>query len=109
MKKLIWLLSLIIACTVVNAQEKNKNQTQSHQVKTVKEAIKMIKGKIVDVRNGNNTVITSKVDIYGTVVSLDGTLSFKDGHKDKLNEGDVILENGTVLKEASQTFTDPGK
>jgi len=112
MKKLLFLaITIFFAVSVSYAQEGTAPSAPAKSTKAkpavLKECVKVIKGKVYDVRDGKNVLVTTSVNINGTQIFADGTMQFKDGHTDVLKEGDCVLTDGSVLRDSSGTFREP--
>jgi hypothetical protein len=107
MKALMILITVVFYFTAANGQETPKKTAAGKEDKELKIVIKMQGGKVFESKNGKDTPLAKPVDINGIRVNTDGTLAFKDGHNEVLKDGDVILENGLVLRDGGQSYTDP--
>jgi len=92
MKKMLAMLVAVFAVVLVHAQ----NADQGHK-KMMKDCIMMKDGKVVQMKDGNSTDVTSDVTLSnGTVVSADGTVKTKDGKTSKLKDGDCVYMSGKM-------------
>ena len=100
-KKLIVLIAAFVFTGTVFAQDYNKTQstTQTQQDKMKKDndkAVVMKGGKVYDVREGKNILITSNITVGSSTVMPDGTVKMKDGTTAMLKDGDCVRADGTV-------------
>jgi len=105
---MIVMIAALLYAPAAMAQQKPDKSAKNTEEKELKVVVKMQGGKVYETRDGKDILVTAQLNVNGTLVKNDGTLVYKDGHKDVLKEGDVILENGLVLRDAGQTFTEPG-
>lgn len=93
MKKMLAMLVAVFAVVLINAQDTH----HAHKNTMKKDCIMMKDGKVVQMKDGTTTDVTSDVTLSnGTVVSADGTVKTKDGKTHMLKDGDCVYMNGKM-------------
>ncbi len=98
MKKAFISLFAITLTLGVFAQDSTMNKmTPKHNMQN-HEGIIMKNGKLLMMKNGQTTQLTSDLTLdNGTVVMANGTVKAKDGSTTTLKEGDYISMDGTTM------------
>ena len=111
MKKLMVIVSAVLLSSLMSyAQDSqtdySKNQaTPATDHPMMKDGVKMKDGKVWLMKDGNKTEVLTEVNLGTTKVDSKGNVTFKDGTKTILKEGDHVRMDGTVGRASDKTKT----
>ncbi|MDB5282205.1 MAG: hypothetical protein JWO06_1280 [Bacteroidota bacterium] len=102
MKKLIAIAAcccVLSAATVMPVVSYAQESKMDSKMKDKDGSAKMVDGKMMLMKNGSWTAMTSDVTMgNGTKVKTDGTVVMKDGKTKTLKNGDCVKPDGMVKK-----------
>ncbi|MDX5346590.1 MAG: hypothetical protein LPJ89_11645 [Hymenobacteraceae bacterium] len=104
--KSIATLALSFCCLAVAAQDKpvkSKDRTSTQvlspeRLNQLGDGYIMYEGKVMQVKNGKAVAVEKDMVLTdGTKIMRDGSISYKDGRKARLNDGDFVSMEGRVM------------
>jgi len=105
MKKLMVIVSAVLLSSLMSYAQDSQTDYSKNQATPATDHPMMKDGKVWLMKDGNKTEVLTEVNLGTTKVDSKGNVTFKDGTKTILKEGDHVRMDGTVGRASDKTKT----